>query len=184
MSLRITLGGEAATGKTDVAKALAERLSLKVVSVGDFMRARAAERNITIEQLAKEAGQSSLDYEADEWAREYALTEDNFVFEGRLTWWTVKNADLKVLLQCNIDTRAIRRSGQIKRAFKVAKQLILERDEADRKRFQEVYQIENFLDPNHYDFPINTAPLTIEGVVDVIIESPQFAKLRPARANA
>ena len=103
----ITISGEPGSGKSTVAKAIAEKLKIKHLSAGDFMRELAAERKMTILELTQKAEKDqSIDKEIDERTKKLA-EQDNFIIDSRLAWYFIPKS-LKIYLKCSADEAAKR----------------------------------------------------------------------------
>ena len=145
----ITISGKAGSGKSTIAKILAEKLKLRHYSIGDLMREIAKERNISLSELSKLAEKDeSIDKELDK--KQIALKDrDDFVIDGRLTAFFINNANVKVFLDCDDKVRAERilkderkdeKSGDIKEIIKK----ISEREESERVRYKKYYNADYY----------------------------------------
>jgi cytidylate kinase len=184
----LTIQGPAGSGKGTVAKILSERLGYKKYSAGDYRRLMAKKIGMTLEEFNKLGEKESFtDEEADEWMRQLGLQEDNFVMDGRLGFHFIPNS-VKIYLDVNDDVSAERifednknnpeRINQT-RADNVEEQkrISMERDASDIIRYRKWYGIEDFTDRRHYDIVIDTSDLTIEQVIDKIIDYLKGKKL-------
>ena len=67
----ITLSGNVASGKSTIGDALAEKLGFKRYSSGNFMRAMAKKKGVTLQKLGKEAEKTiMIDKEIDDMLKE------------------------------------------------------------------------------------------------------------------
>ena len=74
----ITISGLPGSGKSTVARLLADKLRLKHYSTGDYMRKMAGDRHLTLAQLGQQAEKDKkIDEELDTWQIKLGLTEDN-----------------------------------------------------------------------------------------------------------
>jgi len=172
--MRIVIGGRAGSGKSTIAKLVAKKLSLKHYSMGDLQRQIAKERGISLLELGKlEEKDPSIDKELDNKQKELEK-EDNFVIDGRLSAFFIKDA-VKIFLDADEKTRAERilkdnreteKNGDINETIKNMNQ----REESENKRYEEYYGLECY-DKSKYDVIIDTTDLTIEQVVDKVVES-------------
>lgn len=177
----ITISGLPGSGKSSVAKLLAKRLKMKRYYIGEMRRELARKRGITLEELNK-LGENEewTDKTVDDYQRELGKREDNFIIEGRTSFFMIPDS-IKVFLDVDIRTgaerifRVIKKEGSDKRNegdFKTideAERAMKERIKSDRKRYEKYYGID-FLDKSHYDMVIDTTDLTIEQAVDKIIK--------------
>ena len=82
--MRITICGVPGSGKSTVAKMVAEILEFKHYVAGDFQRKMAEESGMTILEFAKAAETDpEIDKKTDEWAAQIGQSYDNFVMVGR-----------------------------------------------------------------------------------------------------
>lgn len=174
----ITLGGDAGSGKSTVAQAVAKKLNYKYYSVGNLRRQIAAARGLTIEEYNK-LGESDpkTDTEADAYQEKLGKTEDNFVLESRLGWKFVPKS-LKIFLTVDEkvaaerifkDHKAGKRpSEKPMKSIKDAVKEIEERRKSDLLRYKKYYNV-NHLDKKHYDIILDTTGKTIEQVADEVL---------------
>ena len=147
----ITISGTAGSGKSTVAKLVAEKLDLKHYSTGDFMRQIAKERNLSLEDLNRIAeGDRSIDTALDKRQQELGKNEDNFIIDGRLSFLFIPNS-IKIFLDADIKTRAERIWKDIKirglrkeeRADTLREIIdeVRKREASEVKRYEKYYQI-------------------------------------------
>ena len=180
--MRITISGKAGSGKSTVAKLLSERLKLKQYSIGDLMRAMAADKGITLLELNKLAeNDKSIDFELDNKLKELGKTKDNFVVDGRLAAFFVPHADVRVFLETDDEVRA-KRIMQDKRQHESSESLtetinnIRKREGSEKKRYKKYYGID-YSDKKLYNFIIDTTNLAPNVVVGRIIEFVEGKKI-------
>ncbi|UCC91481.1 MAG: cytidylate kinase family protein [Candidatus Aenigmatarchaeota archaeon] len=176
----ITISGLPGSGKSSVAKLLAKRLKMKRYYMGEMRREIARKRGITLEELNRLGEKKEwTDKTVDDYQRELGKKEDNFIIEGRTSFFFIPNS-IKIFLDVDIKTGAerifkvIENEGANQRNegdFKTideAEKAIRERIRSDRKRYKKYYGID-FLDRSHYDMVIDTTDLKISQVVEKII---------------
>jgi cytidylate kinase len=162
----ITVGGSAASGKTTLARALAERLKYKHVSAGGIMRKMAAERNQSLIDFSKYAEKNpEIDVEIDH--RQKKLAKGNCVVDGRLSAYFIK-ADFNVWLTAPLEARAwrIRRRDGFK-TLGDAVAHIKRREASEKKRYKKIYNLD-YPDLAKYDLILNTARFDIPSTVEVV----------------
>ena len=170
----ITISGSAGSGKSTVGRELAEKLGFKYYYIGGFMRDMAHERDISLLDLSKQAEKDkSIDEELDQRQIKLGNEEDNFVIDSRLGFHFIPNS-IKIFLDADIKVRAerivqdtIRNEHNVN--LKTAIENIKKRENSEKKRYKEYYNL-NYLDKKHFDFVLDTTMLTVEKVVDKIIE--------------
>ena len=173
---KITISGVPGSGKTTTGKILAKKLKCKFLSVGGVRREIAKEKGLTIQELNK-IGETEkwTDEVVDKKQIEIGKKEENFVFEGRLSWYFIPNS-IKILLLVN-EKEGAKRVRKEKRASEqktksVYEQIKInkERAKSDKKRYKNIYGIKNFLDQKNFDIIIDTSSLTPKEVVEIILK--------------
>lgn len=167
----IAIGGPAGSGKTTIAKLLAQRLGLKHLSVGYFFRKLAQEKGLSLEELSKIAQQDpSIDYHLDSMAIEEAR-KGGVVVDGHAAPWLLKGlAHLRVAVVASPEIRFRRLS---KRNGKPLDEVVREtraREEMERERYRRFYGI-NIEDYTEFDLVINSDVFKPEDVVEIIVKA-------------
>jgi len=162
--MRITISGKAGSGKSTVAKLLSEKLKLNHYSIGDLMRAIAAEKGIK---------DRFIDFELDNKLKELGKSKDNFVVDGRLTAFFIPNADIKVFLEADDKVRAERilKDNRKQEKGKSLKDVVInirKREESEKKRYKKYYGVD-YTKKKLYNFVIDTTKLNPNEVVEKII---------------
>lgn len=181
----ITICGMLGSGKSTAAKRVAAALGYPHYSAGDFMRAMAAERGITIVELNLLAeNDADIDREIDAKQKVFMDTHEDFVIDSRIGWFLAPDS-FKVFLDLDLDTASSRVFGDIQ-AKKVeraeetsgttetidsVKNRLADRLASEKERYNKYYNIENYQDPAHFDLVINTAVSDIPTVERLIIEA-------------
>lgn len=161
----VTLGGQVASGKSTLAKKLAKRLDIKHISAGSIMRELAAEKNTTLIEFSKYAeAHPEVDKLVDDRQKELASKGD-CVVEGRVSAYFIP-ADYKVWLTCSLEERARRARGRGD-ADEDIEAAIKAREESERKRYQEFYDID-LSDLSVYDLVLDTTSIGIDEMVDTV----------------
>jgi cytidylate kinase len=162
----VTIGGFAASGKTTLARRLAERLGFKHVSAGALMREMAYERKQSLMDFSRYAeSHTDVDVEIDR--RQKKLARGNCVVDGRLSAHFIK-AGLKVWLTAPMETRARRikkRDGH--KTLKEAVRHIERREESEKKRYLRIYGIKH-PDYSIYDLILDTSTFTADETAEVV----------------
>ena len=177
----ITIAGKLGSGKSSTAKMVAEILGYKHYSTGDFMRAMANDRGISLAELSSMAETDfSIDKELDNHNLEIGKMED-VVLDSRLGFFFIPKA-FKVFLELDPGTASERilidkksntnRSTEASNSFDT-KESIMEsintRLLSERKRYKELYNIEDLMAHNNFDLVIDTSETPIEKVTERII---------------
>lgn len=169
----ITISGKPGSGKSTVAKLIAQKLNLKHYSMGDLQREIAKEKGITINELGKLEEQSDeIDKQVEKKQTYLGKSEDNFVIDSRLGYHCIPNS-IKIFLDVD-EEEAAKRIFKDKRAeenFKDVESLkkhLIRRAKSEKKRYKEYYDID-FNNLKNYDLVVDTTNLDIKGVIDKIL---------------
>lgn len=166
---KITIGGLGGTGKGSVSWLLADDLGYKLMSAGKYFRDFAIEEkvpNAVIEERA--ITDERYDRMLDRRTEDYGLSNDHFVFEGRLAWRFIEG--VHILLTCKLETRVARIAGREGMSFEQAMFLTKHREEAATKRYMNLYGISDITNTDYYALTVNTTDVTAEQVTAAIIK--------------
>lgn len=174
MPIRITISGEAGSGKSTVADFIAKKLKIKRYSTGDYMRTMAAARGVTIIELNKMSEtDQSIDKELDDWQKDLEKKKhEAFVIDSRLGFHFIPSST-KIFLHADMKVRAERifhnnRLVEENTTLKKTLTNIKKRQTLERKRYKEKYGID-YLDFSKYDLVMDTTKMKPEEVVEKII---------------
>jgi cytidylate kinase len=174
---KITVFGMAGTGKTSTCREVALRLDYEFFSGGDFARATAQKRGVTINELDElSKTDSTIDIERDKVISEFGQTHDNFVVEARLAWHFIPDS-FKICYKCDFDTRTERIANREKKDLAVVQEETREREHAIYDRFTKYYGLSDFENENNFDLILDTAALNYEQVIDTIISTLKEKKI-------
>lgn len=180
----ITISGNPGSGKSTVAKLLAEKIKYKYYSIGNLRRKMAEERGLSLEQFNK-LGEENIftDEKVDMYQKKLGETEDNFVIEGRTGWYFIPNS-FKVFLDVNEKVGAERIFKDILKSkrpdeseFDTLEKVLVslkKRVKSDVLRYKKYYGI-NYKDEKNYDVIIDTTKKTPEETVKEILN---YAKIK------
>ena len=170
----ISIGGNQGSGKSTLAKKLAEALGWPRYYIGGLRREAAAKRGMTLAEYNK-LGETdpSTDIEVDEYQKKLGETEDNFIIEGRTSWYFIPHS-LKFFIDVSDEVGAKRifaanRSGEDSSmsTFEEVLSSVKNRKASDRKRYLQFFGIDTY-DPKNYDYVIDTTNMTIEEVFNQV----------------
>lgn len=178
----ITIAGKLGSGKSSTAKMLAEKLGYTHYSTGDFMRSIANDRGISLielNQIAETDG--SIDKELDDRNIEIGGME-NIIIDTRLGFHFIPDS-FKVFLELDPETASERilkdketnpnRHTEANSSFDT-KEAIMEsitnRLLSERKRYKNLYGIEDLTSHDNFDLVIDTSKTPLEKVSQQIIE--------------
>ena len=172
----VTIGGHVGTGKTTLAARLAETLGFEELYMGGIMRQLAAERGMTIENFyADLKNDPKLEQSVDERQAKLMREKDDLVIQGRVAWFFAKGSPFTVFnifLAVDAATgtkRTAQRPENRGRPLGEISKANAERTRNEVERYRSLYGIENFLDPGHYDFVLDTSHLTEDQVLETIV---------------
>jgi len=163
----ITISGKSCTGKTTVAKGLADDLQVPFFSVGNYYREN--------KQSTSDAG---VDKALDGKVEEFMKKENNMVLEGRMAGYILEKMrrtgyaqGISVYLTLGFHgqiERFMKRSGADDLQYAVLS--TIERDKADRNRLLNAYGVDVF---NHglYDLVIDSSDKSPERIKNIIKQS-------------
>ncbi len=170
----ISLSGAGGSGKSTVAQHLSEVLGWPRYYIGGLRREAAAKRGLTLAEYNK-LGESDADTdkEVDEYQKKLGETEDNFIIEGRTSWYFIPHS-LKIYLDVDDDEGAKRVFGHLQQknkrnedrhlnSIEAVKESIRQRLTSDNLRYWQYYGIDGQKREN-YDFYLNTTGLNSEEV--------------------
>jgi len=177
----ITISGMPGSGKTTVAKMLAEKLNLKHYYMGAIRRNIAKEKGMTLDELNKISEKDpTSDRMVDDYLVKLGKTEDNFIAEGRTAAHFIPKS-VKIFMAVDIRVGADRimkdmheKGNAEVRNEKSAKSISEEvlnlkaRIASDKLRYKKYYNIDIF-DPEMYDMWIDSTDMTPEQVTEKII---------------
>jgi cytidylate kinase len=167
----IAISGKSGCGNTTVSRLVSERLGLRFINF--TFRSLAAEKGLTLEEvLEKAASDDSWDREVDRrqvsLARESGGCVRGCVLGSRLAIWMLEEADLKVYLTADPETRARRIAGREGADIESVAAFTAKRDRQDRERYLRLYHIDND-DFGFADLEVDTGAIDPSGIADIII---------------
>ena len=172
----ISLAGDLASGKGTVSLLLKEDLGYTIYRNGDYVRALAKEKNMSITEFnIYLESHPQIDIQIEKSAAEYAKNNDNLIIDARLGWYAVPHT-FKVYLKVDIDVSAKRAFNDPKRkatesfnTIEEQKQDIIKRYNLENERYFKLYGIRKD-DMSNYDLVIDTTNMTAKETSDKIKE--------------
>lgn len=162
----ITISGMPGSGKTTVGRIIAEKLNYNFFSMGELRGKIALDRGLTLDEL-NHLGETdkTTDTTIDEYQKKLGQENDNFVIEGRLSWFFIPNS-YKIFLDCDsktaadrlIKSREQRPDESLPSDPEKVRSIIEKRVQSDIKRYLTFYNLD-YKDPKHYDLVLDTAEL-------------------------
>ncbi|MBD3163668.1 AAA family ATPase [Candidatus Woesearchaeota archaeon] len=172
--MKITISGLAGSGKSTVAKLLAERLNYEYYSLGQLMREIAKERKSTIMELSRKAEKDdSIDRQLDEKQKGIGRKSDNFVMDSRLGFHFIPDS-FKIFLDVDVKEAAKRvhrhdRTEEKYNNLDEASEHLERRMQSEKRRYEQYYDIE-FPLKEHFDLVIDTTDRKPGEIVGIILE--------------
>jgi predicted cytidylate kinase len=173
----ITIGGNLGAGKTTLATRLAGALGYEELYVGGIMRDMAAEQKMTIEEFYKRLKHNpELERSVDERQAKLMREKDNLIIQGRVAWFFAQGSPFKIFNLFLMVTPEVGAQRTKQRPENTGIETVEEvaamnavRVKLELDRYQTLYRIENFLDPVHYDFVLDTTNLTEDEVLNNVL---------------
>ena len=173
----VSISGSQGSGKSTIAKLIAERLGWPRYYMGALRREAAQKKGMTLAEYNK-LGEvdSSTDLEVDNYQKELGEKKDNFIIEGRTSWYFIPHS-LKLYIDVKPEIGAERifkhlkseennrNEGKGLESIEDVLVSINERMRSDKRRYRKYFNIDVH-ELNNYDFYIDTSNLTIEEVFD------------------
>lgn len=171
--MQISICGTPGSGKSTVARIIAEKLHYRYYSVGALRRQMAEKRGLTIFEFNQL--KEDTDTEFDNIQKKMGETEDNFVIEGRLSFHFVPKS-LKFFFKTDMGKAAERvfkdqRSSEKKyNSMEEARNEMQERMDNDKRRYKMHYNLDPYAE-KQFDYVIDTTGISIEEVADKVMEA-------------
>lgn len=168
------------SGKSVVAKMLAEKLGWPRFSMGDLRRQKAKERGMTLSEYNK-LGESdpSTDLEVDNYQKELGEKNDNFIIEGRTSWHFIPRS-FKIFLEIDehvganfiwkdLQKGVDRNEDMQLNSVEDVIASVRKRVASDKTRYKKYFNIDVY-DKKNYDLVIDTTGKKLNDVCDGIIK--------------
>ena len=174
----ITITGKPCSGKSSAAKIIESKYGFTRIGVGDMFKEEAKRRGMNAEEFnALCMTDPSYDYVIDNMTAEKGkeLEGQKYIFDSRLAWHFVPKS-FKVFVDLDDDTMAYRlvnsdREGKEKYDnIEDAKKSLGNRQQLENERYRKIYGVEMY-DLDNYDFVIDSANISQEGVADAIMDA-------------
>lgn len=171
----ITISGLHGTGKSTIAKLIAEKLKIQYYSTGQIFRVLALETNMTLEEFTEYVEENpDIDKKLDSKIIEIAQ-KGNIIIDSQLSGYILKTiADFKILLTCSLETRVKRMSERDSSSYEEKLKETALREKSELERFKRLYNID-LNDQEElsqmYDLVINTENLTVEEILEKILST-------------
>lgn len=169
----IAISGEVATGKTEVAAALARLLpDWERIHIGRLFRDYAASQGLSVARVSHLPNEVHRMF--DERVKEQMRQATGLIVEGRMAGVLARDIPraLAVFLYAPMATRVERYQKREKLASdEEALQEIQYRDVRDRSKLRQVYGLQDYRDRENYHLLINTALFQPDAIAAVILRA-------------
>ena len=174
--MHIALTGNLGSGKSTIAKIMAEKFGYTIYSTGKIQRELDEERGLTVLEMNKLMQQDhSFDNIIDEKVTQLSKeSKEELFFDSRLAWHFAENA-FKVFLSVSIDEAARRvynddKRGDVEKYTSQAdaKANLIERARTEDERYKEIYGLDYF-NLNNYDLVLDSTFSKPELLAEVLI---------------
>jgi cytidylate kinase len=176
----ITISGSLGGGKSSTADLVAKKLDYKRFSSGDFFRKIGLELGISVNETNKQAETNlEIDKKTDETVAKVGKEMDKFVIDGHIAFFFIPES-FKVYLSLppeiakerilsNLKVNPLRRESESSSTSEEIYKKITERLADEKKRFKDVYRLEDYTDKKHFDLVIDTEKNNLEQVVEIVV---------------
>lgn len=172
--MKIAINGSLGSGKSTVAKKLAEEMGWTYLSTGARFRAMAKERGMDLGAFSEMAEKDpGIDQAVDDWLRSFNDSEKNLIIDSRMAPFFIQDA-LKIRLKVSDSEGARRIFSDTTRGEEESFSAIEEAEKAYRlrsrsevTRYFDKYGVD-VEDETQYDLVIDTSQLTVQQVCDRI----------------
>ncbi len=165
----IAISGVGGTGKSTLARGLAEKLGWKVVSSGSFIRKWHQDNGVPLVETDKIP--EEVDRKMDMSYQEMMRNEEGIVFESRLAGWLSKNFDqtFKIMIKCD---QHIGASRIAQREDSTLEEIIREQEIREgllKEKFVRLYDAGDYLDERNFDLVIDTSHVSAKDVLETTL---------------
>jgi len=177
----VSFNGQEGSGKSTIAKMVAEKLSFPRYYMGQIFRDMAVKKGMDLPEFRKLCDTDpDFDKKVDDYVIKLSQEQNNFVIESRTAWHFIPDS-LKIYLKVDPDVAAERifkaLSKEHNRGNEDAnldtveniQKSILRRRKEDSERYFSLYGIHQDNEKN-YDLIVNTNKLTIEEVFSAVMK--------------
>ncbi len=175
----ICISGMAGTGKSTLAKKLAEKYGLRYFSGGDALKVLAKEEgyDVTIEGwwenpeglkfLKERVSDPKFDKAVDEKLLDYAA-EGNVLLDSWTMPWLYKGNCFKIWLEASFENRSVRVSLRDHMTLEQARKMLAEKEENTKSIYKTLYGFVLGEDLSPFDFILDTNQLNAAEVFEVL----------------
>ena len=163
----IVVSGQPGSGKTTIARGLAQRLGIEHLSSGRLFREYAARLGMDIVEFHRYAEEHlEIDREIDEYVRSRAL-EGGIVIDSHVALWLLRDiTHVAIYVKAPLEVRARRIAERDGISLEDAERELREREESNRRRYMQLYGID-ISDISKADLVIDTSIIGPDEAIDV-----------------
>lgn len=173
--MKIAINGSLGSGKSTVARMLADRLGCRYVSTGAWFREMALARGVTVGELNVMAeNDASIDEHIDSRLKALNDSDESWVIDSRMAPFFIRGA-VRIRLSVSDEEGARRIYADAARGvtecFSSCGEALVgyrQRARSELARYKEIYGVD-ISDETHYDLVIDTSHLNQEEVLDEIL---------------
>jgi len=178
----LTISGLHGTGKSTIAKLIAEALGIKYYSTGQAFRDLSIEMNMTLEEFTKYVEEHpEIDNKLDNKVIDVAK-QGNIIVDSQLSGYLLKNiADIRMHLTCPLETRVKRIALRDNISFEDSMKETILREKSELERFNHLYNIDlsnTARIKEIHDVILATEGLTIDQVLNNLLQIIKNKKLK------
>lgn len=173
----ITITGKPGSGKSTIAKRLAEKLGMKHYDMGSLQRQMAKENNMTLEAWQKAREQDAgIDQKIEAYQKQLGENEKAFVIEGRMSHVMIPHA-VKIYLDVDLhvsahriflEKRGSRHNEKDYASEDAVYNAVVARMESEQRRWKNYYGVLKPHDPQAFDLFLDTTSLSIGEVFEKV----------------
>ena len=176
--MHISITGRLGSGKSTVARIIADKYGYEIASTGTALRKIAADLGMTALEFNKlMTADPKYDYMIDNESRRISIERANekIIYDSRMAWkFAVGSFKVYLYVATEVAAKRIladgtRGSVEKYRDLEDAVNQINERMLEENKRYWQIYNVDN-LDLANYDLVIDTAHRSCEEVADIIMK--------------
>ena len=169
----IAISGLHGTGKSTIAKLLADKLGILYYSTGQAFRDLAKENNMSLEEYTSFVEKHpDIDKELDDKVIEMA-GKGSIIIDSQLSGHILKSiANFKIQLYCPLEIRVKRMAARDQTSYQEKLKETIIRENSELERFKKLYNIDlsdKQSIKEFFDLIIDTEHLTVEEIVDKIL---------------
>lgn len=167
----IAISGDIGTGKTTLAKKLAEKLGWKHTNAGDYFRKWHQENNIPLNETEKIPPEK--DKEMDYGFQDLMKNETSTIFESRLAGYLSKDFDDVFKILCIAEPEvAIKRAGvRDEVSLDEARENVSIRSKALKEKFKKLYGVDDYLDPKYFNLIIDSTTNSPDENLEIVLRN-------------